>query len=77
MNPRRWLRGVLTAAGPVALLSLSGLAAAAGQTDLQETLPLVQAMFFLSLAGALLTFIILVWALLKFRDPTTKGRRYG
>lgn len=64
-------------ASAIFVLTLSGSASAAGQTDLQQTLPLIEVMFLLSLAGALATFIILIWALVKFRDPATKGRRYG
>ncbi|HZY91336.1 MAG TPA: hypothetical protein VFG07_00970 [Thermoplasmata archaeon] len=77
MSIRRWLRGSLSALGVVVLLGASGPAAASGQTDLQQTAPLVEVMFLLSLIGAVLTFGILIWALVKFRDPATKGRRYG
>jgi hypothetical protein len=27
--------------------------------------------------GAVITFAFLAYALIKFRDPATKGRRYG
>ncbi len=77
MRRRLWLRAAAIASSTAGALSLSGVAAAAGQTNLNETAPLVDAMFILSMIGALITFFVLVWALWKFRDPTTKGRRYG
>lgn len=50
---------------------------AGGETDLQQISPLVWVMLAISVAGASITFSFLVYALWKFRDPTTKGRRYG
>jgi heme/copper-type cytochrome/quinol oxidase subunit 2 len=50
---------------------------AAGQTDLQETSPLVWILLAISVGGAIITFAFLVYAVWKFRDPTTRGRRYG
>jgi hypothetical protein len=49
----------------------------AGETNLQETMPLVWAMVVISAAGAAITFGVLTYALWKFRDPAAKGRRYG
>lgn len=73
---RRVARGLLaTGAG------LGGLATAGGadasQSPLQQTTPLVWVMTAISVVGALIVYGILVWALWKFRDPATKGRRYG
>lgn len=65
---------VVASVGPLAL-ALSGGAAAA--TDLQQTMPVVWVMTIFSVAGAAVTFGVLAWALWKFRDPSTKGRRYG
>jgi len=48
-----------------------------GETNLQETMPLVWALVVISAAGAALTFGVLTYALWKFRDPKAKGRRYG
>ncbi len=76
MRVRSWLRGLTALTLFATALAASGVAAA-GQTNLQETMPLLDVMFYLSVAGALITFVILVWALVKFRDPATKGRRYG
>ena len=77
MQVRRWVRLGIASMAPVAALVASGGAAAAGSTDLQQTMPLVDVMFVLSVGGALITFFILVWALVKFRDPATRRRRYG
>ena len=46
-------------------------------TNLQQTTPLIDVMTILSIIGAALTWGFLVYALWKFRDPATKGRRYG
>jgi len=48
-----------------------------GDTNLQETMPLVWVMVAISAAGASVTFGVLVYALWKFRDPAMKRRRYG
>jgi hypothetical protein len=50
---------------------------AAGETNLQLTSPLVWVLLGISVAGAIVTFGYLVYAVWKFRDPTKKGRRYG
>lgn len=50
---------------------------AAGQTDLQETSPLVWVILAISVAGAIITFAFLAYAVWKFRDPAVRGRRYG
>lgn len=49
----------------------------AGTTNLQQDQPLIEVMLVLSIIGAVLTWAFLVYALWKFRDPSTKGRRYG
>lgn len=50
---------------------------AGGETNLQLTEPLLWMMIAISTAGAIVTFAFLVYALLKFRDPTARRRRYG
>ena len=60
-----------------AFAALSRLIQAGGETDLQQISPLVWVMLAISVAGASITFAFLVYALWKFRDPATKGRRYG
>jgi hypothetical protein len=50
---------------------------AASQTNLQLTEPLLWVMIGISVAGAIVTFGYLVYAVWKFRDPTKRGRRYG
>lgn len=59
--------------------ALRGLTATAsnGQTNLQATAPLVWVMVAIGVGGAFITFTILVYALWRFRDPSTRGRRYG
>lgn len=50
---------------------------AGGETDLQKISPLVWVMLAISVGGAIITFAFMTYAFWKFRDPTTKGRRYG
>jgi heme/copper-type cytochrome/quinol oxidase subunit 2 len=76
VGARRWFRGALAVALATVALALPGLAAA-GSTDAQQTAPLIWVMLALSIAGAVIVFAVLVWALVRFRDPRTKGRRYG
>jgi heme/copper-type cytochrome/quinol oxidase subunit 2 len=64
------------AALATAAVTLPGVGSA-GPTDAQQTAPLVWVLLILSIIGAVLVFGILVWAILRFRDPRTKGRRYG
>lgn len=60
---------------PIANVGLLG--GTPGLTDLQQTMPLVELMTVISVIGAALTWAFLIYALWKFRDPATKGRRYG
>lgn len=75
-----WLRrlaiGLTGWAGAAVLLGVSGVASA-GETNLQETDPVVWVLVALSVAGAIITWGIMVYALWKFRDPATRRRRYG
>lgn len=48
-----------------------------GETNLEQTMPLVWTMVAISAAGAAITFGVLTYALWKFRDPAVKRRRYG
>jgi uncharacterized integral membrane protein len=43
----------------------------------QQTLPLIWVLLALSIVGAAITWGVLLYALWKFRDPATRGRRYG
>ena len=76
MRVRGWLRALTLFTATVTPLAVSGFASA-GPTDYQQTIPLVWVMVWLSVGGAALTFGVLVWALYRFRDPATRGRRYG
>jgi heme/copper-type cytochrome/quinol oxidase subunit 2 len=49
----------------------------ATESNLQLTSPLVWVMVAIGAAGAIVTFAFLVYAMVKFRDPKTRGRRYG
>jgi NhaP-type Na+/H+ or K+/H+ antiporter len=69
---RRRAAGLMPLAGLLPIV-LRG----AGQTDLQEIAPLVWIILAISVGGAIITFGFLVYAFWKFRDPATKGRRYG
>ena len=59
------------------LATAPGAFVAASESNLGLTSPLVWAMVAIGAAGAIVTFAFLVYALVKFRDPATKGRRYG
>jgi len=57
-------------------LALGGVLAS-GETPLQLTEPLLWVMLALSVAGAIVTYAFLVYAVWKFRDPKARGRRHG
>jgi heme/copper-type cytochrome/quinol oxidase subunit 2 len=64
----RWVGALgLAAAFPVA----------SGPTNIQQTSDLVWTMVAIGVAGSIVTFSFLVYALWRFRDPNVKGRRYG
>lgn len=48
-----------------------------GATVLQEVTPLLWVLIGLSVGGAAITYGFLVYAIWRFRDPTTKRRNYG
>jgi heme/copper-type cytochrome/quinol oxidase subunit 2 len=50
---------------------------ASGPSNLAQTSDLVWAMVAISVAGSIVTFSFLVYAIWKFRDPKVRGRRYG
>lgn len=56
--------------GAVAILT-------AGETNLQLTTPLLWTIIAISVAGAIVTFAFLVYAVWRFRDPSVRRRRYG
>ena len=76
MSSRSIARGAIAAVAGLAVSGVAGIAAA-GPTNLQQTEPVVWAMIGISAVGAAITFGFLIYALVKFRDPATKGRRYG
>ncbi len=76
MHPRRSAPALLAAAGPAGI-GASPVAVYAVQTNLQETMPIVWVLLAISVAGAAITYALLTYAIWKFRDPSTRGRRYG
>lgn len=50
---------------------------ATGVTNLDLTNPLLWTILAIGVAGAIVTFAFLVYAVWKFRDPATRRRRYG
>lgn len=48
-----------------------------GDTNLQETNALVWVMVGIGVAGSIVTFAFLAYAVWKWRDPETNKRRYG
>ena len=76
MALRRLARAFLIASAGSTLAAVSGTAAAA-QSNLQETSPLIWVMLGISVAGALITYGFLAYAIWRYRDPHTRGRRYG
>ncbi len=76
MRRRRAAQATLAVTGLLGILATSG-GALAVQTNLQETMPVVWVLLVISVAGAALTYALLSYALWKFRDPATRGRRYG
>jgi len=48
-----------------------------GATDIAQESPIIWVLTGLSAGGAIITFAFLIYGVLRFRDPKTKGRRYG
>ncbi len=70
--------GAFGGTDPRAAAALAGFGAwGAGETNLQLTEPLLWVMIAISVAGAIVTFSFLVYAVWRFRDPKTRRRRYG
>ena len=51
--------------------------ALSGATDLAQESPIIWVITGIAAGGALITFAFLIYGVLRFRDPKTKGRRYG
>ena len=76
MQIRSAARALAAAAVPAVTIALAG-AASATPTNYDETMPIVWVLLAISIAGAAATFGMLIYAIVRFRDPTTRGRRYG
>jgi hypothetical protein len=48
-----------------------------GQTNLEQTNAIVWVILGISVAGAIVTYAFLVYAVWKWRDPEASRRRYG
>lgn len=80
MKVRPRLRIVVSApsiGGPVSLAAAVALSPLLGETNLQMTNDLLWVMTGLAVAGAIITFAFLVYAIVHFRDPRMKGHRHG
>lgn len=66
---------VLLAAVGAPLAAL--LASVSGATDLAQESPIIWVLTGLAAGGAVITFAFLIYGVIRFRDPKTKGRRYG
>ncbi len=55
----------------------AGAIPASGETPLQLTEPLLWVMLALTVAGAIVTYAFLVYAVWRFRDPAARRRRHG
>jgi hypothetical protein len=75
---RALARACLVLALSTGFLAIVGNAMA-GQTPttLQDTNTLIWVIVAISVVGASLTRGVMTYALWRFRDPNTKGRRYG
>jgi amino acid transporter len=76
VRPRPLARTLLGLGAAAAIASLTGVASAQ-QSNLQETTPVLWVLIGISVAGALITYAFLAYALWRYRDPHTRGRRYG
>lgn len=65
------------AVAPALALGLGPATAVVAETNLQLTEPLVWVLVAISVAGALITYGFLAYAVWRYRDPHTRGRRYG
>ncbi|MCI4370050.1 MAG: hypothetical protein L3J81_01825 [Thermoplasmata archaeon] len=75
MRPRPLARALLGLGAAGAIAPWTGVAAET--SNLAETTPLVWVLIGISVTGALITYAFLAYALWRYRDPHTKGRRYG
>ncbi|MEM0128689.1 MAG: hypothetical protein QXG65_00770 [Thermoplasmata archaeon] len=48
-----------------------------GATDLAQESQIIWVITGIAAGGAAITFAFLIYAIHRFRDPATKGRRYG
>lgn len=67
----------MSLAGVASTFVALGSRVASSETPLQQTQGILWVMIGIGAAGAIVTFSFLVYALLRFRDPNTRGRRYG
>ncbi|HZY70373.1 MAG TPA: hypothetical protein VFF67_05270 [Thermoplasmata archaeon] len=63
--------------GPVVAAPFAVLGLVAAQSDAQQAAPLLYVMLIISAVGAAVVYAVMAYAVWKFRDPRTRGRRYG
>jgi hypothetical protein len=76
VRPRAPARTLLALGAAGTFAELAGVASA-HPTNLQETNPILWVMMAISVAGAIVTYAFLAYAIWRYRDPHTRGRRYG
>ncbi|MFI5414072.1 MAG: hypothetical protein ACHQ16_00105 [Candidatus Lutacidiplasmatales archaeon] len=76
VRPRGFARALLGGGAASAFAAATGFASAT-PTNLAETTPLLWVMMAISVAGAIVTYAFLAYAIWRYRDPHTRGRRYG
>jgi hypothetical protein len=70
-------RSIFAVALVLDLLAITGSALGSGSSVIDQVSPLVWVMIAISAGGATITYGFLVYALWKFRDPSTRRRNYG
>jgi heme/copper-type cytochrome/quinol oxidase subunit 2 len=65
-----------TALGPL-LGALGVWGSTSSQTILQQVSPLIWVMIAIAAGGAIITYAFLVYAVWRYRDPSTRRRNYG
>lgn len=71
---RRLAQGTFRWGAAVPVAAIGVLAA---ETDAQQVAPLLYVMLAISAVGAAVVYAVMAYAVWKFRDPKTRGRRYG
>jgi heme/copper-type cytochrome/quinol oxidase subunit 2 len=76
VRPKTLARTLLGVGAAGTFANVAGFASA-HPTNLQETSGILWVMMGISVAGAIVTYAFLAYAIWRYRDPHTRGRRYG